>query len=390
LPHPSCRSSRAAPGESTKTPVAGVAWQVDHSAGNPSDRRTADLGRLARRVAHAPYSRPSSTTRTTTRSLLACSNRLAPRDLALPVEGQFALEVSTYAGGRLAAHEQGRLEESVARAIALIGAAIAHPEADVGEVPGGQLLRQSLVYTRLPPPGRSHACQTVNRRCRASPRKRSRNARWPVSRTSCLAVALIKGPSAGAILPSRSRSPSHTSTSRVNGLSGVSSPIPRLGPLRCASFSLSRCSAILRVASLASTHRPPWWSQNRPVAQVAAEYGVSRSWLYELLARYRKEGDAVFEPRSRRPPQRPERDADRRRRADRRAAREADRHRPGRRPRHHRVAPRAPPLGRGVPGDDLALPDPSRPGHPRAEEEAQVVLIRFAAAMPNETWQADF
>ena len=41
--------------------------------------------------------------------------------------------------------------------------------------------------------------------------------------------------------------------------------------------------------------------QNRPVAHVAAEYGVSRSWLYELLARYRKEGDAVFEPRSRDP-----------------------------------------------------------------------------------------
>jgi len=41
--------------------------------------------------------------------------------------------------------------------------------------------------------------------------------------------------------------------------------------------------------------------QNRPVAQVAAEYGVSRSWLYELLARYRKEGEAAFQPRSRRP-----------------------------------------------------------------------------------------
>ncbi len=41
--------------------------------------------------------------------------------------------------------------------------------------------------------------------------------------------------------------------------------------------------------------------ENRPVAQVAAEYGVSTSWLYELLARYRREGEAVFEPRSRRP-----------------------------------------------------------------------------------------
>lgn len=37
--------------------------------------------------------------------------------------------------------------------------------------------------------------------------------------------------------------------------------------------------------------------QNRPVAQVAAEYGVSRSWLYELIARYRHGGDAVFELR---------------------------------------------------------------------------------------------
>jgi transposase len=46
-------------------------------------------------------------------------------------------------------------------------------------------------------------------------------------------------------------------------------------------------------------------TENRPVAHVAAEYGVSRSWLYELLARYRKEGDAVFEPRSRRPKRTP-------------------------------------------------------------------------------------
>ena len=37
--------------------------------------------------------------------------------------------------------------------------------------------------------------------------------------------------------------------------------------------------------------------QNRPVAHIAAEYGVSRSWLYELLARCRKDGPAVFEPR---------------------------------------------------------------------------------------------
>ncbi len=32
-----------------------------------------------------------------------------------------------------------------------------------------------------------------------------------------------------------------------------------------------------------------------------AVYGVARSWVYELLARYREEGEAAFEPRSRRP-----------------------------------------------------------------------------------------
>jgi transposase len=41
--------------------------------------------------------------------------------------------------------------------------------------------------------------------------------------------------------------------------------------------------------------------ENRTVRDVAASYGVSRSWLYELLARYRREGEAVFAPRSRRP-----------------------------------------------------------------------------------------
>jgi transposase InsO family protein len=45
--------------------------------------------------------------------------------------------------------------------------------------------------------------------------------------------------------------------------------------------------------------------ENRPVPEVAAAYGVSRSWLYELLARYRCEGEAVFEPRSRRPASNP-------------------------------------------------------------------------------------
>jgi transposase InsO family protein len=41
--------------------------------------------------------------------------------------------------------------------------------------------------------------------------------------------------------------------------------------------------------------------EKRPVAQVVRDYGLSRSWVYDLLARYRIEGEAAFEPRSRRP-----------------------------------------------------------------------------------------
>ncbi len=41
--------------------------------------------------------------------------------------------------------------------------------------------------------------------------------------------------------------------------------------------------------------------EKRTVAEVAAAYGVHRSWIYRLLDRYRSEGQAAFESRSRRP-----------------------------------------------------------------------------------------
>lgn len=41
--------------------------------------------------------------------------------------------------------------------------------------------------------------------------------------------------------------------------------------------------------------------EGRTHAAVAAEYGVSRSWVSRLVARYRVEGDVAFQPRSRRP-----------------------------------------------------------------------------------------
>ena len=41
--------------------------------------------------------------------------------------------------------------------------------------------------------------------------------------------------------------------------------------------------------------------EHQSPAEVAARYGVHRSWVYKLKARYEAEGDAAFEPRSRRP-----------------------------------------------------------------------------------------
>ncbi len=49
----------------------------------------------------------------------------------------------------------------------------------------------------------------------------------------------------------------------------------------------------------------------RPIAELAAAHGVHRSWLYKLLARYRAQGEAGLEPRSRRPHRSPSRIADR-------------------------------------------------------------------------------
>ncbi|SOX56766.1 transposase [Mycobacterium ahvazicum] len=45
--------------------------------------------------------------------------------------------------------------------------------------------------------------------------------------------------------------------------------------------------------------------EHRPISEVAREYRVARSWIYTLLARYRAEGSAGLEPRSRRPASNP-------------------------------------------------------------------------------------
>jgi len=43
------------------------------------------------------------------------------------------------------------------------------------------------------------------------------------------------------------------------------------------------------------------FTEGQTPSHVAQRYGVHRSWVYKLKARYRAEGDAALEPRSRRP-----------------------------------------------------------------------------------------
>src|SRR5690242_12229645 len=47
--------------------------------------------------------------------------------------------------------------------------------------------------------------------------------------------------------------------------------------------------------------------EGRPKSAVARDYGVSRRWVQILVARYLAEGEAAFEPRSRRPHSSPQR-----------------------------------------------------------------------------------
>ncbi len=130
--------------------------------------------------------------------------------------------------------------------------------------------------------------------------------------------------------------------------------------------------------------------EKRSAPEVAAHYGVSRSWLYELLARYRREGEAAFEPRSRRPHTSPTALAPGvveliTKLRDKLTATGLDAgpdtigwhlaHQHGLVVSRTTVARYLVRAGRVVPG-------PSK--RPKSS------YIRFEAAMPNECWQADF
>ena len=130
--------------------------------------------------------------------------------------------------------------------------------------------------------------------------------------------------------------------------------------------------------------------ERRPVAEVVEAYGVSRSWLYELLARHRAEGEAAFEPRSKAPKTSP--GATPPETVDlvltlRKQLLEAG-HDAGAETltwhltQHHDVVLSRATIHRILTRHGAITPEPKK--KPKSS------YIRFQAAMPNECWQSDF
>src|SRR3990170_5234977 len=121
-----------------------------------------------------------------------------------------------------------------------------------------------------------------------------------------------------------------------------------------------------------------------------AQYGVSESWLFELLARYRAEGEAAFEPRSRRPHRVPttvsaetvDLICELREKLTATGLDAGPDTIKWHLEHHHSTVVSRATISRYLTRHGLVVPEPKK--RPKSS------YIRFAAAMPNETWQADF
>ena len=130
--------------------------------------------------------------------------------------------------------------------------------------------------------------------------------------------------------------------------------------------------------------------EGRSVEQVSASYGVARSWIYELLARYRAEGDAAFEPRSRRPHRQPTAipagTAEliiRLRRQLARQGLDAGAHTIAwHLAQQHQVTVSEATIWRTLQRAGLITPEPKK--------KPKTAYVSFAAEQPNQMWQTDF
>jgi transposase InsO family protein len=128
----------------------------------------------------------------------------------------------------------------------------------------------------------------------------------------------------------------------------------------------------------------------KPLGGLARAHAVSRSWLYKLLARYRRAGPAGLEPRSRRPLHSPTRIADRfedeivrlrKELTDFGADAGAETIHYHLVERHETSVPSVPTIWRVLRSRDFITPQP----HKRPKSS----WTRFNADLPNECWQAD-
>jgi transposase InsO family protein len=127
----------------------------------------------------------------------------------------------------------------------------------------------------------------------------------------------------------------------------------------------------------------------KPIAELAKAHGVHRSWLYKLLARYRAEGEAGLELRSRRPHRSPTRITDvyendivalRKELTDAgydAGAETIHIHLA----RRHTQVPSVSTIWRVLKARGFVTPQP----HKRPKSS----YVRFEAELPNECWQAD-
>jgi transposase InsO family protein len=130
--------------------------------------------------------------------------------------------------------------------------------------------------------------------------------------------------------------------------------------------------------------------EGRSQSAVAREYGVSQTWISRLVARYRAEGEAAFQPRSRRPHTSPARLTQATtvliielRESLASKGLDAGPHTIAwHLEHHHGLIVSAASVHRHLRAAGLVIPQPQK--RPKSS------YIRFAAEQPNERWQADF
>ena len=131
-------------------------------------------------------------------------------------------------------------------------------------------------------------------------------------------------------------------------------------------------------------------TEGRPQGEVARAYGVSQGWVSRLVARFRAEGEAAFEPRSRRPAASPAAISPsaveliiRLRKELAGAGLDAGPHTIAwHLAHHHQIKVSAATISRYLARAGLVAPQPRK--RPRSS------YLRFAAQLPNECWQSDF